>query len=1323
MSELPPQISPPPDGFQDPYAFGHALRRLRVHARFSLRQASRACAAVHPIAHSTIENWEKGGIVRESNEPAFVHVLQTFGVADQADVDAWLHSARSLRARPRPSPFIAEPYRGLESYDTAYAQVFFGRNAIIERLLDELRDLQADGGALLLTGASGSGKSSILRAGLVPALSEDRLRGSAGWPVLSVISESSEPDPLNGLVASAAAYLNADTGETADRLRGGAKAVQSLLRQITDVHHGADPGGQEQPETEGRVVIIIDQFERALVSAEDGPGSEETLEAFFAVLRLMASAPTAALVILGVRLDFLDAAILRDAPRTLTGGRPPVVVEPMSEEDLASIVGRPARAFNVHPEAGFVETVLGEISARGGRFAHQAGVLPLLSHALQMTWQRGSGREMTVANYRAVGGVEGALRETAESIYASLSADQQADARRMFLSLVHVSPSGTATRRQVTQSELLDDIGQSRAEAEEVLDRFVAGRLLTVDEVDVEITHEALMAAWPQLRRWLEADRGSRLVAQQIAADARTWDKAKRPRSDLYSATRLQQARDWRTNHPSDVSGLAGEFIDASVRQWHRKARQLKTTAVVLAVLVLLASGLAGLVSYQAHDLREQRDEAQSRMLATQSSIVRLKDVNVARQLALVAYRISPTPEARSALIEATALPPAVRMVGAKDARIMYAVGIHPGGSVAAAAVEDTVRLWDLTATGHPRALPYPAGTVCRKIYALTFSPDGSLLAASCADGSIHLWDTQDPAVPRPLPSLTSLGVKVYSVAFSSDSRLMAAAIADRPAKGRTPGSVRLWALKGSSVKPLDTVLRVSRTSPAKSVSFHPGGEQLAVGGDDGTVQLWNISNPAHPSGPIAVPGTTKAIGQLAFSPNGKFLAAGGADNLVHLWSTDDGRRLRPQGKAIAGAASYINAIAFSPDATTLAIASSDSSKGLRLVDIASRRTLATLPHPAPVTSVKFSPDGKRVFTGANDGIARLWPVTSPQLEGMTYTVSAARFSPDGKTLALGSSDLQLLDVGNPQGPRRLGPSLTNPDGFSGTVAFAPNGRLLAQGHGRSGRVQLWRRDGSAPLTRLGPPFKAHPLQVETLAFSPDSTVLATGARDGAVHLWDVRKPGHPQRMATAGTFGGMVTDVGFSRNGRLLVAASADKTVRLWDVSDPRTPRSLGEPLTPARHYVYAAVFNPDSTRLAVGLADSTVRLYDISDPSHLKAVGKPLSGPHGYVFSLAFPSDGTALAATAGDGSVWLWNLHGEDPPTVYATLRMSTGAMYPINYQPRTRILVAGGDERKAWIWTTDVDDAIALICRTTGDPLTSEEWATYLPADRGYSRPCP
>jgi WD40 repeat protein len=450
-------------------------------------------------------------------------------------------------------------------------------------------------------------------------------------------------------------------------------------------------------------------------------------------------------------------------------------------------------------------------------------------------------------------------------------------------------------------------------------------------------------------------------------------------------------------------------------------------------------------------------------------------------------------------------------------------------------------------------------------------------------------------------------------------------------------------------------------------------------------------------------------------------LAAGGADFLVHLWSTTDPRHPIASGPPIGGASTWINAVAFSPDGTTLAIASSDGNNGLRLFDLASGRIIATMPHSSPVTSVKFSPDGASVITGANDGTARLWPVTSTALEGMDYIVSADRFSPDGDTLAIGSADLRLFDVADPQHPRLLGPAIPNPDAFSGTLAFAPNNRLLAEGRGKSGTLQLWNVDNPAQPVPLGPPLNAHTLQIETLAFSHDSAILATGSRDGAVHLWDVRTPEAPVLLSTPGTFGGTVNQVAFSPNGKLLAAGSTDKTVRLWDITNPATPAPIGSPLTPANHYVYSTDFSPDSRTLAVSLADSTIRLYDITNPAHPTPIAKPLTGPEGYMASIAFTTDGTALAATAGDGTVWIWDLHDRYRPTVYATLTLGAGSMYPVHYQPRTRLLTAGGDEKKAWIWTTDPDQAATLICDTSGDTITREEWTKYIP-DRPYNPPC-
>lgn len=179
---------------------------------------------------------------------------------------------------------------------------------------------------------------------------------------------------------------------------------------------------------------------------------------------------------------------------------------------------------------------------------------------------------------------------------------------------------------------------------------------------------------------------------------------------------------------------------------------------------------------------------------------------------------------------------------------------------------------------------------------------------------------------------------------------------------------------------------------------------------------------------------------------------------------------------------------------------------------------------------------------------------------------------------------------------------------------------------------------------------------------------------------------------------------------------------MKMWNISNARNPRLLGKPLTPADHYLYAAAFSPDGRTLALGLADGTIHLYDTSDRSLPRLRGKPLTGPEGYVFSIAFSPQGSSLAATGGDGTIWIWRLDSLSAPTRHATLRMGTGTMYPVHFHPRLPLLVSGGDEKKAWIWTTDTDKAADLICGTTGDRITPEEWAKYLPADVPYAPPC-
>lgn len=1256
---------------------------------------------------ATINNWFNGTIVTPKLEDAFLIVLHELGITTDASKNEWLKAARRLRRRGSPAD-SAEPFPGLRSYDSSDAAKFFGRKRLINDVLAELNRLFLLGGGIaVMSGVSGAGKSSALKAGLIPALAEGKLDGSSAWPVLYI---QSGPDPLQRLAHEMATRVEARTDDIMVELGNGAAGVQQVLRRLCAPRFDAD----------ARLVVIVDQFEEALRAAERNP-DDPALARFLDLLTALADGPMLAAVVIGVRSDYLAPAVNRTFSDGATNCRP-IMVVPMKDNELKEVIEEPVRGLNVKIDPGFVELLISDVSARNGKAGHEAGTLPLLSHALRVTWEQGEKRALTVENYRAAGGVNGALETSAKTLYESLNSRQRDVARRMFLCLVDVHPTGADTRRQVPIDELHDEVDEG-VELEVVLDRFVEQRLITIDEDTVEITHEALMDAWQDLVNWRTDDRVGLLSARRLNSDAREWDGNGRNSSDLYSGTKLEAAKSWRAKTTDGSPELTRLFLAASVRKSKRTARLVKSAIATLSVLLLVAvvSTVAALVT--ANSLQQQRDEAQSRALASQVSALRGRDIGLARQLALVAYRISPTVEARSALIDATALRPAVRMLGADGSGIMYAVGLHPAGTVAVAATEKAVRFWDVTKPGHPSPLSRPTDSTCLKIYALAFSPNGNLLAASCEGGTIHLWDTHDPMNPVELPTLTGLGEKVYSVSFSPDGRMMAAAIAEKPATSAAPvpGFVRLWRVSGTEPVPVGQMWQVDDNSAAKSVSFHPGNNHLAVGTNDGTVQIWDISTPELPAGPVIATGPTKAIGQLAFSPDGKTLAAGGADFLVHLWSTADPRNPVPAGKPVDGAATWVNAVAFSPDGATLAIASSDATVGVRLLDVATRRITATMPHPIPVTSVKFSADGTTVISGANDGTARLWPVAAPTIEGMDYLVSASKFSPNKKILAVGSSDLRLFDVTDPWHPKPYGPALTNQDKFSGTLAFSPDSRLLAEGRGRSGTVQLWDVSDPARPTSLGPPLKAHAGQVETVSFSADGTMLATGARDGVVNVWNVRTPETPVLLSTPGTFTGNVNEVSFSPNGKLLAAGSVDKTARIWNITNASKPSPVGSPIVPANHYVYSTTFSPDGSMLAISLADSSVRLYDVTDPASPKQIGDPLTGPENYVQSLSFTTDGSTLAAAGNNGTVWIWDIKDRENPAVIATLTLASAAMYPVHFQPDSRVLVAGSGDRKAWLWTTDVAAAEALVCGTSGDSITKAEWRKYVQS-RDYSPPC-
>jgi WD40 repeat protein len=419
----------------------------------------------------------------------------------------------------------------------------------------------------------------------------------------------------------------------------------------------------------------------------------------------------------------------------------------------------------------------------------------------------------------------------------------------------------------------------------------------------------------------------------------------------------------------------------------------------------------------------------------------------------------------------------------------------------------------------------------------------------------------------------------------------------------------------------------------------------------------------------------------------------------VWLWRVSR-RAALPDG-ALTGATDWVNAVAFSPDGTSLAAGSSDAD--VRVWDLATRALTATLPHDQPVTSLAW--DGTtRLAAGDADGTVSLWSLPTPVLLA-DGSVNAIAYNSSGSLLAVGSDNLELWNPGR----RTLITAVPVPGGsFVNAVAFSAGG-ILAAGYG-DGMAQLWTADGTA----LTPPLRVTASgMVESVAFSPSGSLLAVGSDDGTVRLWSVRDPARPVLLAVEHDSGTIVFCVAFSPSGQLLAAASADNLTRLWSVRDPSRPARLGPPLAGPASYAISVAFSPSGSLLAVGSADRTVRLWSVRDPVHPVLAAPPLTGPTSYVYDVAFSPSGRTLAAAVTDGTVWLWSLSPSGQPSPLATLTGPNGHAYSVAFAPSGATVAAGSEDGTVRLWDTDPATAAAAVCADAGQPLTREEWTTYVP----------
>ncbi|WP_434587550.1 nSTAND1 domain-containing NTPase [Streptomyces sp. A5-4] len=658
------------DGVRGTCSFGEELRRLRGERGISLTALARS---IH-YSKGYLSKIENGGkpptpdVARRCDE-----VLDAGGALLRLVPD--VPAAR--QAAPSDPVDSVCPYRGLAAFGPADAQWFFGRDRATAELVARLAE-RVGHGPLAVVASSGAGKSSLLRAGLVPALRRGALpgAGSGNWPMVVCTPTA---HPLKELLRCVSDALGRGLGVSAEALCGQPRLLADTVRPLL---------------AEARLVLLVDQFEETFTLCAD----EEERRAFVAVLGALATADgqadAPAAVVLGVRADFSGRCL--DHPElAAVFSHGLFALGPMTGAELRESITLPAERAGLVLEAGLIGLLLRDVGVGGAGHCRpddlapaSPGALPLLAHAMLVTWQQRSGRTLTVAGYERTGGIHGAVARTAEDVFTRLHPPEREMARRVLIRLVQIGDgeSGTATRRRASRELLLDQLPDRRG-VEAALDAFVRARLVTVDRDAVQITHEALLRAWPRLRGWTETGRAGLLIHQQLAEAAAEWLRERCDPGLLYRGTRLAAAGEWaqQSDGRAALGPAEARFLDEGRaeeagrrRAERRQVRTRRRLLVTLAALLVLAVATSALAFQQRSRAFDERRTAMSQAMAVRSGALASGQPEASILLAAEAYRTAPTTEARGALLSTQAQYFAGRL-GAHTGPV-NAVAFSPGG-------------------------------------------------------------------------------------------------------------------------------------------------------------------------------------------------------------------------------------------------------------------------------------------------------------------------------------------------------------------------------------------------------------------------------------------------------------------------------------------------------------------------------------------------------------------------------------------------------------------------------------------------------------------
>ncbi|MEH1824200.1 MAG: CHAT domain-containing protein [Nostoc sp.] len=1147
------------------------------------------------------------------------------------------------------------PFRGLYPFRVENREFFFGR----EQLITQLQQKLSEHNFLAVLGASGSGKSSVVLAALIPMLQEKQADLQ-----LTYMTPSSHP----------------------------IEKLQISLSQL-------------QVESS---ILVIDQFEELFTLCAD-----ETERVTF-IEKLLSLIPHQKVVIT-MRADFWgECAIYRNLKDLMEARQK--LIGPMDAAELRKAMEMQAAQVGLRFEPGLSNSILDDVQG-------EPGAMPLLQHALLELWKRRHGRWLRAVEYEAIGGVNMAIAQTADDVYNSLSGAEQDQVKNIFIRLTRLDENALEgekrrdSRRRVWLDELVPT-GGDLASTKQLVQRLAGeGARLVVTSVDestnreeVEVAHEALIRYWPRLLKWLNDNRINLQLRETIRQAALEWENQQKDENYLvHRGGRLENAQ-LLAKQSSFLNQVEAEYVDNCVKlrlrqekekEAHRR-REIRTAwgiagGAVVALIVSTSFWVqAKIQTRKAEIQRKQAEIAQAEALGRYS----LSLLNDNQDLDALIEVI----KAKNILKKQNSLNPLVIealqkiVYGVRERNILAgyegkvtSVVFSPDGQTLASANDDkTIKLWNVkdgkelpTLTGHKA-----------KVNSVVFSHNEQTLASASDDKTVKIWNVK---TGKELHTLEGHKQAVTSVVFSPDGQTLVSASNDN--------TVKLWNVKTG--KELPTLGKHKQVFT--KVVFSPDGQTLAYISQDKTLKLWNVKTgkELHTLGEH-----NQEFTSVVFSTNGQTLASASNDNTVKIWNVKTGKELHK----FIGHQGKINSIAFRPDGTILATASDDNTVKLWFIN-GKRKELSFTRHQDNVKSVIFSPDGNTLATASDDNTVKilnldgkelltfkggelgfnspvfnpknskilatpsddktvkLWDLEGKKLqtfEGHKEEVTSVVFSPDGETLASSSKDntIKLWNLDS----KKLVTEFKAHNKAVRSVVFSPDGQTLATASDDN-TIKLWNLDSKKLVTE----FKAHNKRVTSVVFSPDGQTLATASDDKTAKLWNLK--GKLQQI-----FEGhkdVVRSVVFSPNGQTLATASNDKTAKLWDLDGKELHTFEGH-----QKKVTSVVFSPNGQTLATASDDTTAKLWNVEDRKERRT----LKGHHGVVIDVVFSPDGKTLATASYDKTIKLWNVEDGKELQTFSSHKSS---LTSLAFSPNGKTLASASFDKTIILWHLDKLTPVLLL----------------------------